>query len=275
MSSTTRLEMEAFLDRLPCLSTHHLQLGFIRALGWVARTDPRRHGDGPIRRPSRGLPACARALATPSPGPIYRGMLWRNPPARSRRSLEPLKLSMTAATARASIAALGVAAFLILGLVAVGARSTAAAAQNDPVRVVALLNVQFLNDHADLEPTTNAERVRLASIESLFKAKLEASGRYKFVSVPADAAEKIAAGPEVGACGGCEFEYGKQLGAAYAAWIVVQKVSDLILNINVYMADIAARKLTFVHSTDIRGNTDESWTRGITYLVKNYLSAGQ
>jgi hypothetical protein len=172
----------------------------------------------------------------------------------------------------ATCAALGVAAFL---MVAVGARSTAAAAQNDPVKAVAFLNVQFLNDHADLEPTTSAERVRLASIESLFKAKLEASGRYKFVSIPADAAAKIAAGPEVGACGGCEFEYGEQLGADYAAWIVVQKVSDLILNLNVYMADIAARKLTFVHSVDIRGNTDESWTRGITYLVKNYLLAGQ
>ena len=167
---------------------------------------------------------------------------------------------------------LGVAAFLILGLIASGARSTAAA---DAVKIVALLNIQFLNDHEELEPTTNAERVRLASIESLFKAKLEASGRYKFVSKPADAAAKIAAGPEVGACGGCEFEYGKQLGADYAAWIVVQKVSDLILNINVYMVDIAAKKLAFVHSVDIRGNTDESWTRGITYLVKNYLLAGQ
>jgi Protein of unknown function (DUF2380) len=170
---------------------------------------------------------------------------------------------------------IAVAAFLILGLIASGARSTAAAAPNDAVRIVALLNIQFLNDHEDLEPTTNAERVRLASIESLFKAKLEASGRYKFVSIPAEAAAKIAAGPEVGACGGCEFEYGKQLGADYAAWIVVQKVSDLILNLNVYMVDIAAKKLAFVHSVDIRGNTDESWTRGITYLVKNYLLAGQ
>jgi hypothetical protein len=172
----------------------------------------------------------------------------------------------------ATCAALGVAAFL---MVAVGARSTAAAAQNDPVKAVAFLNVQFLNDHADLEPTTSAERIRLATIESLFKAKLEASGRYRFVSIPADAAAKIAAGPEVGACGGCEFEYGKQLGADSVAWIVVQKVSDLILNLNVYMADIAARKWTFVHSVDIRGNTDESWSRGITYLVKNYLLAGQ
>ena len=117
--------------------------------------------------------------------------------------------------------------------------------------------------------------MRLASIAELFKSKLEASGRYEFVPVPADAAAKIAAGPEIGNCGGCEFDYGKQLGGEFAAWIVVQKVSDLILNIDVYMADVAARKLTFVHSVDIRGNTDQSWTRGMTYLVKNYMFPGQ
>jgi hypothetical protein len=41
------------------------------------------------------------------------------------------------------------------------------------------------------------------------------------------------------------------------------------------MADVASRKLTFVHSVDIRGNTDESWKRGLAYLVKNYLLASQ
>jgi hypothetical protein len=60
-------------------------------------------------------------------------------------------------------------------------------------------------------------------IASLFKTKPEASGRYTFVSIPADAVGRIAAGPEVGACGGCEFGYGKELGADYAAWIVVQR----------------------------------------------------
>jgi hypothetical protein len=134
---------------------------------------------------------------------------------------------------------------------------------------------QFLNDHEDLEPTTDAERARLASIEALFKSELDASGRYKFfVPIPVDAKAKVEASPEIGACGGCEFVYGKELGGDFPAWIVIQKVSDLILNLNVYMADIAARKLIFVHSVDIRGNTDESWTRGLTYLVKNYLLAG-
>jgi hypothetical protein len=179
------------------------------------------------------------------------------------------------APGRAPLVAWGLAAFLILGSVAIGPRSAATAAPSEPAKSVALLNVQFLNDHADLEPTTGAEQARLALIESLFKAKLEASGRYKFVSIPADAAGKIAAGPAIGACGGCEFGYAKQLGADYAAWIVVQKVSDLILNINVYMGDVAAKKLAFVHSVDIRGDTDESWSRGISYLVKNYLLPGQ
>jgi hypothetical protein len=176
---------------------------------------------------------------------------------------------VTAGAGRGPLAAWGLAAFLIFG--PGGGVPAAAAAQPDPARSAALLNVEFLNDHEDLEPTKAAERARLALIGPLLKAKLEASGRYRFVTIPADTAAKISAGPEIGACGGCEFSYGKELGADTAAWIVVQKVSDLILNINVYMADVAARKMTFVHSVDVRGNTDESWTRGITYLVKNYL----
>jgi hypothetical protein len=177
--------------------------------------------------------------------------------------------------ARTPLPAWGLAAFLILGPIAIGPRSTATAAPSESAKSVALLKVQFLNDHEDLEPTTGAERARIALIASVFKAKLEASGRYQFISIPADAASKIAAGPEVGACGGCEFGYGKELGADTVAWIVIQKVSDLILNINVYMADVGAGKLAFVHSVDIRGDTDESWTRGIAYLVKNYLLPAQ
>jgi Protein of unknown function (DUF2380) len=172
------------------------------------------------------------------------------------------------ARVRAALGAWGLAAFLILE--AVSAAATAATPP-EPARSVALLNVQFLNDHEDLEPTTAAERARIGLIASVFKAKLEASGLYTFVPIPADIAAKISAGAEIGACGGCELKYGKTLDADYAAWIVIQKVSDLILNINVYMADVATGKLAFVHSVDIRGDTDESWTRGVTYLVKNYL----
>ena len=48
----------------------------------------------------------------------------------------------------------------------------------------------------------------------------------------------------------------------------------MILNLNVYMANVSSKKMTFVHSVDIRGNTDESWTRSLKYLLDNYLLAG-
>ena len=165
-------------------------------------------------------------------------------------------------TRRGAIAAVGA------GLMAWGLGGRAFA---DAPKTVAFLGVQFLNDNATLEPTTAAERARIAALGKTFQAMLEASGRFTFVPVSAEAKAKIAKGPTVGSCGGCEYTYGKQLGGQWVAWLVVQKVSNLILNINVYMGDVATQKLTFVHSVDIRGNTDESWSHGIRYLVKNYL----
>ena len=49
---------------------------------------------------------------------------------------------------------------VILASIAIGAPPIATAAPDDRVKVVALLDVQFLNDHADLEPTTKAEQAR-------------------------------------------------------------------------------------------------------------------
>jgi Protein of unknown function (DUF2380) len=143
-------------------------------------------------------------------------------------------------------------------------------AQGAP-KTVAFLTVHLQNDNEGLEPTTDAERARMAALERSFKDQLEASGEYTFVSVPAAVEKKIANGQTVGTCGACEADYGKEAGAEQVAWIRVQKVSNLILNLNVYMESVANGKLTYEHSVDIRGNTDESWSRSLTYLIKNYL----
>jgi len=49
----------------------------------------------------------------------------------------------------------------------------------------------------------------------------------------------------------------------------VQKVSNLILNMNVYIADVKSGRTVLTKSVDLRGNTDESWSRSLRYLVKN------
>jgi hypothetical protein len=63
----------------------------------------------------------------------------------------------------------------------------------------------------------------------------------------------------------------QRVGANWAAWGMVQKVSNLILNINVYMENADSGKMEFARSVDIRGNTGESWRRGLDYLLRNYL----
>ena len=48
----------------------------------------------------------------------------------------------------------------------------------------------------------------------------------------------------------------------------VQKVSNLILNINLEVRS-AAGAIRYRGSVDIRGNTDESWLRGVRRLAEN------
>jgi hypothetical protein len=122
-----------------------------------------------------------------------------------------------------------------------------------------------------LEPTTPIEDGRVKMLDDLFQEKLDHSGRFKIVPIPPAAQQRIAAGPEISGCNGCERDYARSIGANWAAWGTVQKVSNLILNINVYMEDAASGKLEFVKSVDIRGNTDESWRHGLDYMLRHYL----
>ncbi|KAB2937865.1 MAG: DUF3280 domain-containing protein [Hyphomicrobium sp.] len=161
---------------------------------------------------------------------------------------------------------------LAAGWAATNVAAAGPSSTSDP-QSVAFLGVRFINDNEGLEPTTDAERARLKKIEQIFTMQLEDSGRYRLVAVSSTIEARIAAGQPIGECGGCEIKLGKELGAALIAWINIQKVSNLILNMNVYMADVASEKMTFVRSVDIRGNTDESWSRSLNYLLKNYLLA--
>ncbi|MEH6774490.1 MAG: DUF2380 domain-containing protein, partial [Cereibacter changlensis] len=46
-----------------------------------------------------------------------------------------------------------------------------------------------------------------------------------------------------------------------------QKVSNLILSMNLYIKDTATGKQLRGQAVDIRGNTDDSWTRGMRYIL--------
>ena len=162
-----------------------------------------------------------------------------------------------------------VTALMVALLVPILSAATVSA-EPTPTRL-AFLGVLLQNDNEGLEPTTDAERSRMAAIGKQFTSTLAASGHYEIVQVPEEMLSKVNRGQPLGHCGGCEADYGRTLKADRVAWIVVQKVSNLILNMNVYVADVASDKYVYIKSVDIRGNTDESWSRSLKYLLDNYF----
>jgi hypothetical protein len=116
------------------------------------------------------------------------------------------------------------------------------------------------------------ETARLALITAELRSLLANNERYEPVDASSLAAEIASAAP-LHKCNGCEADLAKKLGAELAIIGTVQKVSNLILNVNLYVRDVATGKPLRAMSVDIRGNTDDMWLRGVRWLVRNRLLA--
>jgi hypothetical protein len=134
---------------------------------------------------------------------------------------------------------------------------------------VAFFGFSIVN--TSLEATKPEEEARLRTLDNMLRERLAASGKFTLAEISPELQQEIARGADIRDCNGCERDYAKRAGADWAAWGTVQKVSNLILNINLYMEDARSGKLEFVKSVDIRGNTDESWRHGLDYMLRNYL----
>lgn len=132
----------------------------------------------------------------------------------------------------------------------------------------AFFGMQFLD--TSLGGETADELERLAALEVQLVDSLSAAGRYAFVDV-APVADRLDRISNIAHCNGCDADLARQLGAEVAITGEVQKTSNLILHIGVYVRDAETGALVGGGSTDIRGNTDETWRRGLDYLIRNRL----
>lgn len=115
------------------------------------------------------------------------------------------------------------------------------------------------------------QQARLALVTNQLRDRLAKSGRVEVVDIAAVAAQARAA--DLRTCEGCDAQFAREVGAGYSIVGWVQKVSNLILNMNVMVREAKSGRVVFVKSADMRGNTDESWSRAVDYLVHNYLLA--
>jgi hypothetical protein len=87
------------------------------------------------------------------------------------------------------------------------------------------------------------------------------SGKLSAIANPAD-------------CHGCEVRMGEDLGADYVLVGEVQKVSNLIISMNLVVRDVATGQMVGGQSVDVRSNTDDSWLRGIRYIMDHSIFNG-
>jgi hypothetical protein len=149
------------------------------------------------------------------------------------------------------------------------AASTASAAA--PARL-AVFDLELIDSslQGEMEGIDPADQARLRMIEAELRQRLEESGRFVLIDT-APVADQIDAAGVLWSCNGCELGIARRLEAELSLVGWVQKVSNLILNLNVVIRDTSTREQVFASSVDIRGNTDESWQHGIRYLLENRL----
>jgi Protein of unknown function (DUF2380) len=161
----------------------------------------------------------------------------------------------------------------LIALLLALAPTSARAAEPGVAAKVAVFDFEFTD--TSLEGATNGpradEQARLAWLGHELRRRLAQSGRAEIVDIGGVSARAHAS--NLRACGGCDAALGSELGAKYSITGWVQKVSNLILNVNVVVRDVETGKVVSGKSVDMRGNTDESWSRALDWLVRNYLLA--
>lgn len=137
---------------------------------------------------------------------------------------------------------------------------------------IAVFDIELLDTslEGEIKGINEAEQQRLVLVSNLLRKMLHESERYDVVDLALIAGE-IESGGNWQGCNGCDASLAAKLGATYSVTGVVQKVSNLILNITIYFRDTKTRKIVQVAGADIRSNTDKSWSRGVSWLVRNRL----
>jgi len=138
-----------------------------------------------------------------------------------------------------------------------------------PKPTLLVVGLEFLN--VGDGPTVPENLSNIKPVQDEMVKLLEADGRYRLVFPSPDMAARIKARPNIPGCAGCQFDWGKEAGTDYVIWGSVNKVSNLILYINLNVDNVRTGQHDLVNSVDIRGDNLESWMHGVRYIVRHNL----
>jgi hypothetical protein len=138
-------------------------------------------------------------------------------------------------------------------------------------KIAAVMEFELIDEMRDYErpEVKDAQNQRIGLISNALRQELLQRGMYRLAdnSAASELITDLKAQQDLRDCNGCEIEIGKALGADVIIIGWVQKVSNLILNINIEVKEVRSGRILYVKSVDLRSNSDYSWLRGIRYMV--------
>lgn len=143
----------------------------------------------------------------------------------------------------------------------------------DPGASVAFFGIDFIDSSAEgsYGGAREDEAARLALLEDAVRQRFLEEG---FDLLDLDpVAEELARTRSPADCNGCDVRMAARLGADYALVGEVQKVSNLILSMNLALREVDTDRLVRMLAVDVRSNTDDSWLRGGRYILNNHFFA--
>lgn len=170
---------------------------------------------------------------------------------------------------------LGVVSFIILLMSGACTRPA-----EEPRPGLLMLEFELIDEMRDLYPDYQpaSELRRLKQIGAQLRAEFEKNNFYRMLDSTrtAEAIKPVRDNYNyLHDCNGCEVDLARGLGAERVLTGWVQKVSNLILNINIEIKDTESGNTVVRKSVDIRGNTDISWQRGIAFIIRDMLEKRQ
>jgi hypothetical protein len=140
-------------------------------------------------------------------------------------------------------------------------------------RPIAAFDFELID--TSLDGTMNGPRAdqaaRIAEISQRLREWLAGRPGVRVVDIGPVATD--AAAVHLQTCGGCDADFARRLGAELSITGTVQKVSNLILNMAIYVRSVASGRIVASMNADMRGNTEESWMHTLHWLERNRLDA--
>jgi hypothetical protein len=137
----------------------------------------------------------------------------------------------------------------------------------EPLKL-AVFDLELVDTSVEGARADQEQRLVLATAE--LRRLLEAQPDVKLVDL-APQAEAIRRAAPLRNCNGCDAEIARALGADYEVLGRIQKTSNLILSFLIELRDLRSGRMLRAGQVDIRGNTDDTWLRGVRWVVKNRL----